>query len=202
MYNRVFKRIIDLAFAVGAVILTWPFILVVAILIRLNMGSPVLFRQERPGLGTKTFTLYKFRSMRAAFDESGQLLPDGERITKLGLWVRRLSLDELPQLLNVLKGDMSLIGPRPLLIEYLPLYNDRQAHRHDVRPGITGWAQANGRNAISWDQKFEYDVWYVKNQSFWLDVKIMALTVWKVFHREGISQDDHATMEKFTGSHL
>lgn len=200
MYNRVFKRIIDLGISVGVLILTWPFILVVGILIRWNMGSPVLFRQKRPGLGTHTFSLYKFRSMRPAFDETGEPLPDGERITKLGGWIRRLSLDELPQLLNVLKGDMSLIGPRPLLIEYLPLYNERQAHRHDVRPGITGWAQVNGRNAISWDEKFEYDVWYVENQSFLLDVKILAMTVWKVFHREGISQSNHATMEKFTGS--
>ncbi len=200
MYKRFFKRIIDLVFAVSLLVLLGPLVLVIAILIRLNMGTPVLFRQARPGLGTKIFTLNKFRSMRDAFDKAGQPLPDGERITKLGLWIRKLSLDELPQLFNVIKGDMSLIGPRPLLIEYLPLYNARQACRHDVRPGITGWAQINGRNAISWEQKFEYDVWYVENLSFWVDVKILAITVWKVLHREGISQGDHATMEKFTGS--
>lgn len=200
MYKRVFKRIIDLMVTVAVLVLASPLMLAVAILIRWNMGKPVLFRQARPGLGSRTFTLCKFRSMRDALDKAGQPMPDEQRLTKLGIWIRKLSLDELPQLLNVLKGDMSLIGPRPLLIEYLPLYNERQARRHEVQPGITGWAQVNGRNAISWEQKFEYDVWYVENQSFLLDMKIIAMTVWKVFHSEGISQAAHATMEAFTGS--
>ncbi len=200
MYRSVIKRLIDMTAAGFGLLLAWPVLAVVAILIRWNMGSPILFRQTRPGLATMPFTLLKFRSMRDSVDKDGQPLPDGQRITKLGLWIRRLSLDELPQLWNVFVGKMSLIGPRPLLVEYLPLYNERQAHRHDVRPGITGWAQVKGRNAISWEQKFECDVWYVENLSFLLDVKIMTMTVWKVFRSEGISQASHATMERFTGS--
>ena len=200
MYKRLFKRLIDIILATALLTLAGPAMLIVALLIRLQMGSPVLFRQARPGLGTKTFTLCKFRSMRHALDKAGQPLPDSDRLTRLGTWLRKFSLDELPQLLNVVRGDMSLVGPRPLLIEYLPLYSPRQGRRHEVRPGITGWAQVNGRNTISWEEKFEYDVWYVENLSPWLDIKILSLTAMKVLRREGISQATHATMERFTGS--
>lgn len=175
-------------------------ILVTWLLVRLNLGSPAIFKQPRPGLNGEVFDVYKFRTMTDKRDENGDLLPDSDRLTSFGKLLRKLSLDELPQLWNVLKGDMSFVGPRPLLVEYLPLYNETQAQRHKVRPGITGWAQVNGRNAISWEQKFEYDVWYVENQSFWLDIKILFLTVKKVFVSEGISQEGQATMEKFTGS--
>ena len=170
------------------------------LLIRLKLGSPVLFRQQRPGLRGKPFTLYKFRTMRDAVDAQGQPLPDSQRLTPLGCFLRASSLDELPGLFNVLRGDMSLVGPRPLLMEYLPLYTPQQARRHEVRPGITGWAQVNGRNAISWQQKFELDVWYVDNRSFALDLKILWLTVLKVFKREGISAAGEATMPVFKGT--
>jgi len=165
-----------------------------------NLGKPVLFRQKRPGLKGNIFEMLKFRSMRDAVDGEGNALPDSERLTPFGKKLRSSSLDELPGLWNVLKGDMSLVGPRPLLVEYLPLYSVEQARRHDVRPGITGWAQVNGRNAISWEEKFKLDIWYVDNQSFWLDIKILFLTVKKVFVRDGISAEGEVTMHKFTGS--
>jgi len=195
------KRIFDLCVSLFTLFVLSPVIVVSAVLIRKKIGAPVLFKQPRPGLDGKVFYVYKFRTMTDERDENGELLPDALRLTKFGKLLRKLSLDELPQLWNVLKGDMSFVGPRPLLVEYLPLYNEKQARRHDVRPGITGWAQVNGRNAISWERKFEYDVWYVENQSLWLDFKILLLTVKKVFVSEGISQEGQATMEKFKGSH-
>jgi len=173
---------------------------VVALLVRVKLGAPVMFKQVRPGLGGKPFTMMKFRSMTDERDEHGNLLPDGVRLTKFGRFLRSTSLDELPGLWCVLKGDMSLVGPRPLLMEYLPLYSAEQARRHEARPGITGWAQVNGRNAISWEQKFEYDVWYVDNQSLWLDIKIIFLTLKKVFVRDGISAQGEATMPAFRGT--
>lgn len=194
------KRLFDLIVSLLALISLSMIIGITALLIRLKIGSPVLFKQQRPGLNEKPFYVYKFRSMTDERDEAGLLLPDDIRLTSFGKVVRNLSLDELPQLWNVLKGDMSFVGPRPLLVEYLPLYNERQARRHEVRPGITGWAQVNGRNAISWEEKFELDVWYVENRSFWLDMKILFMTVAKVFKSEGISQDGQVTMTKFTGN--
>lgn len=193
------KRSFDLACAALLLAALLPAMLLVALAIRLRMGSPVLFRQERPGLGGRLFIVYKFRTMRLATDARGEPLPDGERLTALGAFLRRTSLDELPQLFNVLRGDMSLVGPRPLLVEYLPLYSARQARRHDVRPGITGWAQVNGRNATSWPQRFELDLWYVEHAGFGLDLKILWLTVAKVFSGAGVSQPGQATMEKFRG---
>ena len=172
----------------------------IAVMVRFKLGSPVLFRQTRPGLQGKPFQMVKFRTMRDAIGPDGQPLPDSERMTPFGSFLRSASLDELPELWNVLKGDMSLVGPRPLLMEYLPLYSPEQARRHEVRPGVTGWAQINGRNALSWEEKFRLDVWYVDNQSFWLDLKILALTVKKVFVREGISAAGEETAAKFTGS--
>ena len=194
------KRSFDFIVSLIALLILWPLILVTAFLIRFKIGKSVLFRQERPGLHGKSFYVYKFRTMTDARDENGEFLPDDVRLTDFGKFVRKLSLDELPQLWNVLKGDMSFVGPRPLLVEYLPIYNERQAKRHNVLPGITGWAQVNGRNAISWEEKFELDVWYVKNQSFWLDIKILLMTVAKVFKSEGITQDGQATIQKFAGS--
>lgn len=194
------KRVFDFIVSLIALIILSPVISVTAFLIRLKIGSPVLFKQQRPGLNEKPFYVYKFRSMTDERDSNDELLPDDVRLTSFGKVVRKLSLDELPQLWNVHKGDMSFVGPRPLLMEYLPLYNERQARRHEVRPGITGWAQVNGRNAISWEEKFELDVWYVENRSFWLDIKILFMTVLKVFKSEGISQDGQATMTKFEGS--
>ncbi|WP_220492531.1 sugar transferase [Pseudoalteromonas sp. SR41-7] len=194
------KRIIDFLIALWALLFLLPVILVVAIFIRFKLGSPILFTQDRPGLNGKVFKMMKFRSMLDAKDKHGNLLPDNERMTKFGAFLRSTSLDELPGLFNVIKGDMSLVGPRPLLVQYLPLYSSEQAKRHNVRPGITGWAQVNGRNAISWDEKFKLDVWYVENQSFLLDIKILLLTVKKVFVREGISADGHVTIEPFKGS--
>lgn len=194
------KRVFDISVSAVALILLLPVLLIVMLLVRLKLGSPVFFRQIRPGKGSELFQMIKFRTMLDAVDSSGNPLPDSERLTKFGAFLRSTSLDELPGLWNVLKGDMSLVGPRPLLVEYLELYSPEQARRHNVRPGITGWAQVNGRNAISWDDKFKFDVWYVDNQSFWLDLKILLLTVKKVFVREGISADGHATMEKFKGS--
>ena len=194
------KRIFDFLVALFVLLTLLPVVIVVAVLIRFKLGSPILFTQDRPGLNGKIFKMMKFRSMLDAKDKHGNLLPDNERMTKFGAFLRSTSLDELPGLFNVLKGDMSLVGPRPLLVQYLPLYSEEQARRHNVRPGITGWAQVNGRNAISWEQKFKLDVWYVDNQSFWLDIKILLLTVKKVFVREGISADGHVTIEPFKGS--
>ena len=194
------KRLFDVFSAALALVLLSPVIALLAWQIRKRLGSPVLFRQTRPGLHGKPFQMVKFRTMRDAIGPDGQPLPDSERMTPFGSFLRSASLDELPELWNVLKGDMSLVGPRPLLMEYLPLYSPEQARRHEVRPGVTGWAQINGRNALSWEEKFRLDVWYVDNQSFWLDLKILALTVKKVFVREGISAAGEVTAAKFTGS--
>ena len=194
------KRLLDIVIATAALILLSPLIAIVALLVRMKLGDPILFRQERPGLKGKPFTLIKFRTMLDARDESGALRPDSERLTDLGRWLRSTSIDELPELWNVIKGDMSLVGPRPLLMHYLPLYSPEQARRHDVRPGITGWAQINGRNAISWDEKFALDVWYVDHRSLVLDAKILAASLSLVFSRHGISAEGEATMPEFTGS--
>lgn len=200
MYQKYFKRLFDFLIALVALLLFSPiFILVTIGLFFANQGKPFFF-QIRPGKNEKLFRIVKFKTMNDKKDSEGNLLSDAERLTTIGRFVRKTSLDELPQLLNVLKGDMSLIGPRPLLVQYLPLYNAVQKQRHNVRPGITGWAQVNGRNAISWEQKFAYDVWYVDNCSFLLDIKIVVLTLKKVFVREGISQEGHATMETFKGN--
>ena len=193
------KRTMDLTLSVAALLLLAPVMGLVAGLIFFKMGSPVLFTQERPGEGGRPFRVYKFRTMSEAFDGNGQSLPDAQRLTALGVLLRKLSVDELPQLLNVLKGDMSLVGPRPLLMAYLPLYSPTQARRHEVRPGITGWAQVNGRNAISWPERFALDVWYVDNQSLVLDARILWLTVRKVLLRDGISAEGEATMSPFEG---
>lgn len=200
MYKSFFKRLFDFTAALVGFLLLSPIFLVVTIgLFFVNQGKPFFF-QTRPGKDEKLFRIVKFKTMNDKKDAQGNLLPDADRLTKIGAFVRKTSLDEIPQLINVLKGDMSLIGPRPLLVQYLPLYNAEQKKRHDVRPGITGWAQVNGRNAISWQQKFEYDVWYVNHISLLLDIKILFLTVKKVFVREGISQDGQATMEVFKGN--
>ncbi|MDD2367090.1 MAG: sugar transferase [Desulfuromonadaceae bacterium] len=196
----VMKQLFDTLSALLGLIVLSPVLIITAILVRIKLGSPVLFRQQRPGLHSQPFYVYKFRTMADQRDANGRLLPDEVRLTPFGKLLRRLSVDELPQLLNVVKGDLSLVGPRPLLMQYLPLYSPEQARRHDVRPGITGWAQVNGRNAISWEEKFKLDVWYVDNQSFLLDMKILWMTFNKVFKREGISQDGQATMSEFTGS--
>ncbi|MED5239468.1 MAG: sugar transferase [Pseudomonadota bacterium] len=193
------KRLLDIAGSLAGLIVLAPVIAVLAVLIRRKHGSPVCFRQVRPGKEGKPFEMIKFRTMTDERGEDGELLPDSERLTAFGQFLRSTSLDELPELWNVLKGDMSLVGPRPLLMEYLPLYSERQARRHEVRPGITGWAQVNGRNALSWEEKFELDVWYVENRTLWLDMKILFLTIWRVVKRDGISQDGEATMSKFTG---
>ena len=195
------KRCLDIIVALGAVLFFLPIFILVAILVRVNLGSPVLFLQMRPGLHGKPFFIYKFRSLTNAVDEQGMLLSDEKRLTSFGNWLRKSSLDEIPQLFNVIKGDMSLVGPRPLLMEYLPLYSSEQARRHDVLPGITGWAQVCGRNAISWEEKFSLDVWYAEHQSFWLDLKILVKTVQRVFSRKGVNKDDASfSMEKFRGS--
>ncbi len=194
------KRIFDFLCSFFLILILSPLILLVGILIRFKLGSPVIFKQQRPGLNEKPFFVYKFRTMTDERDEFGKFLPDHLRMTRFGQLLRKLSLDELPQLFNVLKGDLSLVGPRPLLMEYLELYTPEQARRHEVRPGITGWAQVNGRNAITWEEKFKLDVWYVENQTLWLDLKILFLTVMKVFKTEGISQDGHVTIEKFSGT--
>ena len=195
-----FKRFFDIFAATIALILLFPVMILVHYKIAKNLGKPVLFKQKRPGLHGKIFNMIKFRSMKDGSDENGNILPDSERLTPFGEKLRSSSLDELPGLWCVIKGDMSLVGPRPLLVEYLPLYSLEQNRRHEVRPGITGWAQVNGRNAISWQQKFELDVWYVDNQSFWLDIKILFLTVKKVFSQSDINADGEATMTKFTGN--
>lgn len=193
------KRMFDLVMASFALIMLSPIYLYVAYKVRKNLGSPILFKQTRPGLGGKPFEMIKFRTMKDATDAAGNPLPDAKRLTPFGKMLRSTSLDELPELWNVIKGDMSLVGPRPLLMEYLPLYDERQAKRHDVKPGITGYAQVNGRNAISWEQKFELDVWYVENQSFWLDLQILFKTVKKVIAKDDINAVNDATMPKFEG---
>ena len=194
------KRVFDVAFALIGLAVLAPVLLVVAGLVRWKLGSPIFFCQTRAGKNGERFRLVKFRTMRDATDSAEEFVADGERMTALGTSLRKWSLDELPELWNVLKGDMSLVGPRPLLVEYLPLYTDEQHRRHTVRPGITGWVQVNGRNALSWDKKFEFDLWYVDNQSFWLDLKIMLLTVAHLVRPRGISQDGQATMESFRGT--
>ncbi|MGS0827507.1 sugar transferase [Shewanella sp. 0m-8] len=194
------KRLFDIAISLIALIILSPIYFFVALKVSRHLGNPIIFNQKRPGLHGKIFEMKKFRSMCDAIDIKGNILPDNQRLTPFGLKLRATSLDELPGLISVLKGDMSLVGPRPLLVEYLPLYSKEQSKRHNVRPGITGWAQVNGRNAISWEQKFEYDVWYVENQSFWLDVKILILTVKKVFVKDGISAEGELTTTKFCGS--
>lgn len=194
------KNIFDKLLALFLIVLFSPIYLIVSFLILIKMGRPILFKQQRPGYKEKIFGIYKFRTMTNEKDKEGNLLPDSQRLVGIGKFIRSTSLDELPQLFNVLKGEMSFVGPRPLLIEYLPLYNDKQKRRHEVKPGITGWAQVNGRNAISWEQKFEYDAWYVDNQSFFLDMKVLWMTFLKVVNRSDISSDTSVTMEKFTGS--
>ncbi len=194
------KKIFDILLSVIALIFLFFVFVILMILVRHNLGGPIFFRQTRPGIHCHPFEMIKFRTMTDQRGGDGKLLPDAERLTAFGQFLRSTSLDELPELWNVLKGDMSLVGPRPLLMEYLPLYSERQARRHEVRPGITGWAQINGRNALSWEEKFELDVWYVENRTLWLDIKILFLTVWQVVKRDGISQDGEATMSKFTGS--
>jgi len=195
------KRLFDLALSIPAFFLLSFLMLIIALLVRMKIGAPVLFRQVRPGLHGRPFVIYKFRTMTDARDEDGNLLPDEKRLTHTGRLLRGTSLDELPELLNVLKGDMSIVGPRPLLIQYLDRYTTEQARRHEVKPGITGWAQVNGRNAISWEEKFKLDVWYVDNQSLSLDFRILLMTVKNVLRRDGISQAGHATAQEFLGSH-
>lgn len=194
------KRGMDLMISVSLFILLLPTTCIIALLIRIKLGAPILFKQQRPGLHEKLFTLYKFRTMNHKVDEMGVLLPDEDRMTKFGLWLRKYSIDELPQLLNVIRGDMSLVGPRPLLIEYLPLYTSSQNMRHQTKPGITGWAQVNGRNDISWEDKFKLDIWYVNHQTVWLDLKILWITILKVIKKDGITQKGHASVEKFSGT--
>mgnify|MGYP001321275001 FL=1 len=200
MYKFFIKRIFEFTIALLALFMLLPIFLTISILVLLKMGTPIFFIQSRPGLNGKTFKMYKFRTMTNKCDKNGKLLEDKDRLSNFGSFLRSTSLDELPTLWNVLCGNMSLVGPRPLLIEYLPLYSKNQARRHDVRPGITGWAQVNGRNAISWNEKFELDTWYVENQSFALDMKIILLTLKKVIKRDGISHNNHVTMEKFKGN--
>jgi lipopolysaccharide/colanic/teichoic acid biosynthesis glycosyltransferase len=194
------KRTFDFVISFFLLFVLSPIFLILVVLIKTRLGSPVLFKQIRPGLNSKPFVMIKFRSMLDSSDRFGNPLPDSDRLTNFGRLLRSTSLDELPGLFNVLKGEMSLVGPRPLLMEYLPLYTEEQLKRHEVRPGITGWAQVNGRNAISWEDKFELDTWYVENQSIWLDIRVLILTVKKVFMREGISAEGEATISKFTGS--
>lgn len=200
MYAKYFKRILDFLLSLIALIVLSPILIIIAILVRVKLGSPVIFKQQRPGKNEKIFTLYKFRSMTDKRDENGNLLPDSERLTKFGKALRSTSLDELPELFNILKGDMAIVGPRPLLVEYLPLYNEEQKQRHNVRPGLTGLAQVNGRNTISWEEKFKEDINYVKNITFKGDIKIILKTIIKVFKREGITQKDKATIERFNGN--
>ena len=198
--SKFFKLLFDIIASASGLIILSPVFLILAYLIRKNLGAPVFFTQERPGKDGKPFKMIKFRSMRDAVDKDGNPLPDSERLTPFGKKLRAASLDELPELWNVLKGDMSLVGPRPLLMSYLPLYNDFQFRRHEMRPGVTGWAQVNGRNAISWDEKFAYDIWYIDHFSLWFDMKILFLTIKKVFIKEGISAEGEATMPYFTGN--
>lgn len=200
VYERNFKRPLDVFCSGLALVVLAPVMGVTALFVRFNLGCPVLFTQERPGKDEKIFKLYKYRTMTDERDENGELLPDEIRLTKFGKFLRSTSIDELPELINILKGDMSVVGPRPLLVRYLPRYNERQHHRHDVRPGLTGYAQANGRNTVSWEEKFEMDVYYTENVSFWLDVSIILRTVKTVLLREGISSETSATMEEFMGT--
>lgn len=199
-YERYGKRLLDCILSLLALVVLSPVLLVTALLVRVKLGSPVIFRQARPGKDEKIFNLYKFRSMNDQRDERGNLLPDEQRLTSFGKKLRSTSLDELPELLNILRGDMSIVGPRPLLVKYLPLYSQEQRHRHDVRPGLTGWAQVHGRNLLRWEDKFRYDVWYTRNLSFLTDVRVVLLTVKCIFAREGISSETAATMEEFQGS--
>jgi len=200
LYARYFKRLFDIIFSLIAIILLSPVFVIIAILVKIKLGGPVIFKQERPGLNEKIFTLYKFRTMTDEKDETGELLPDRLRLTKFGKFLRSTSMDELPELYNIIKGDMSIVGPRPLLTQYIPLYNDHQKRRHELRPGLTGLAQVCGRNSISWEEKFNLDVEYIDNVSFLGDCKIILLTVKKVLMREGINSDSAATMEYFVGS--
>ena len=200
MIRHLIKRLFDIIYSAAGLIVISPFLVVLAVLVRLKLGSPILFRQQRPGLGGKAFVIYKFRTMTDQRDASGNLLPDEQRLPAFGRFLRSTSFDELPELLNVLKGDMSIVGPRPLMIKYLDRYSPGQARRHEVKPGITGWAQINGRNAISWEDKFKLDVWYVDNWTFWLDMKIILKSIWMVIAREGITQHDRATMDEFMGT--
>ncbi len=203
MYSNYIKRLLDIVCALAALIVFWWLYLIVAVLVRIKLGSPVIFKQERPGKDEKIFKLYKFRTMTDERDENGELLPDEQRLTKFGKTLRSTSLDELPEVFNILKGDMSVIGPRPLLVKYLPRYNEIQKRRHEVRPGLSGWAQVNGRNTASWEEKFEHDVWYVDHVSFVFDVKIIFMTVKKaLIKREGINSETSATMEEFMGSEI
>ena len=194
------KRLLDIVISATALILLSPFMLIIYLLVRVNLGSPVFFLQERVGKDNKIFKMIKFRTMKNSTDKDGNLLSDNERLTKFGSFLRSFSIDELPELINILKGDMSLVGPRALLVQYLEYYNSEQIRRHDVLPGLTGWAQINGRNSITWCEKFKLDVWYVDNWSLWLDIKIFFLTFWKVFKREGINQSETVTMEYFNGT--
>lgn len=200
MYKNGIKRIVDFTLSLLGILILWPVLLIVYIFVRIKLGTPAIFSQARPGKDEKIFTLYKFRTMTDERDESGALLPDEIRLTRFGKMLRSTSLDELPELWNILKGDMSIIGPRPLLVEYLPRYNEKQKKRHKVRPGLTGWAQVNGRNAITWEKKFEYDVEYVENLSFVFDLKVFFQTIASVFKRSGISSETSATMEVFMGT--
>jgi undecaprenyl phosphate N,N'-diacetylbacillosamine 1-phosphate transferase len=200
LYKKYFKRYFDLLVALILFLLLLPFFLLLAILLYFVNDGKTFFRQTRPGFHEKLFEVIKFKTMNEKRDFNGALLPDNIRLTPIGKFIRKTSLDEIPQLVNVIKGDMSLIGPRPLLVEYIPLYTSEQRKRHEVRPGITGWAQVNGRNSISWQEKFQHDVWYVDHLSFWLDVKIILITIWKVLKSDGISGKDVATAEKFTGN--
>ena len=202
MYAKYIKRILDFVLSLVALIVLSPVLLIVAILVRVKLCSPVIFKQQRPGKNEKIFTLYKFRTMTDKKDENGNLLPDSERLTKFGKFLRSTSLDELPELVNILKGDMAIVGPRPLLVEYLPLYNEEQKHRHDARPGLTGLAQVSGRNSITWEEKFNDDLEYIEKISILKDIKIIFTTIGKVFKREGISQENNATMEKFKGNKM
>ncbi len=194
------KRALDLVIASLGLVILSPLILLIAVLVRILLGTPVIFRQQRPGYREKPFFLYKFRTMTDARDANGRLLPDEARLTRFGRFLRSLSLDELPELVNILRGELSVVGPRPLLVQYLPLYSAEQHRRHDAMPGLTGWAQVNGRNALDWPQRFALDVWYVDHWSFWLDIRILLMTLWKVISREGISQPGQATTEYFTGN--
>lgn len=199
MYRKVIKRCLDFLLSLIAIIILLPVYLTIAVMVKVKLGSPILFKQERPGKNEKIFKMYKFRTMTDKRDSNGELLPDEVRLTSFGKFLRSTSLDELPELFNILKGDMSIVGPRPLLVKYLPLYNETQKHRHDVKPGLTGLAQVNGRNSISWIERFNYDVDYVKNISFLLDIKIIFLTIKKVLKREGITSETSDTMEAFLG---
>jgi sugar transferase EpsL len=199
-YRRLGKRLVDIALVIPSLVILAPALVVLGLLVRWWLGSPVFFHQRRPGLQGRPFTLLKFRTMTEALDEEGQLLPDDQRLTRFGRFLRRTSLDEVPELFNVLKGDMSLVGPRPLLMEYLERYTVEQARRHEVKPGITGWAQVNGRNALTWEEKFELDVWYVDHVSLWLDLKILEMTAWQVVTGKGVSAEGHATMPVFEGT--